>query len=384
MSADAAAGAPLPRLCCLEKGPNGYGFHLHGEKGKVGQFIRLVEPGSPAEKAGLLAGDRLVEVNGENVEKETHQQVVSRIRAALNAVRLLVVDPETDERLQKLGVQVREELLRAQDGPGQAEPPAATEAQGAGGENEPQAAAPEPRETEKSRPEQRELRPRLCTMKKGANGYGFNLHSDKSKPGQFIRAVDPDSPAEASGLRAQDRIVEVNGVCVEGKQHGDVVSAIKAGGDETKLLVVDKETDEFFKKCGVIPSQEHLTGPLPEPFTNGEIRKVKADPLTLLWLSGPGLQEKGGRRHGWDKDGCLAWLKLPFPSCSLPSSDNCPQPRAEPRQWGGRGLATPLQPAILVTSPAFHSPPYRRGHSSPQEQSFSVWAHTAWALLLPV
>lgn len=150
MSADAAAaGAPLPRLCCLEKGPNGYGFHLHGEKGKVGQFIRLVEPGSPAEKAGLLAGDRLVEVNGENVEKETHQQVVSRIRASLNAVRLLVVDPETDERLQKLGVQIREGLLRAQEGPGQAEPPAAVEAKGAGGENEPQAAAPEPRESEK-------------------------------------------------------------------------------------------------------------------------------------------------------------------------------------------------------------------------------------------
>lgn len=153
MSADTAAGAPLPRLCCLEKGPNGYGFHLHGEKGKVGQFIRLVEPDSPAERSGLLAGDRLVEVNGENVEKETHQQVVSRIRAALNAVRLLVVDPQTDERLQKLGVQVREELLRTQEGPPQAEPPAAAEAQGAGGENEPQAAAPEIGEAEKSHPE---------------------------------------------------------------------------------------------------------------------------------------------------------------------------------------------------------------------------------------
>uniref|UniRef100_A0A9L0RER6 Na(+)/H(+) exchange regulatory cofactor NHE-RF n=1 Tax=Equus caballus TaxID=9796 RepID=A0A9L0RER6_HORSE len=279
MSADAAAGAPLPRLCCLEKGPNGYGFHLHGEKGKMGQFIRLVESGSPAEKAGLLAGDRLVEVNGENVEKETHQQVVSRIRAALNAVRLLVVDPETDERLQKLGVQIREELLRAREEPGQAEAPAAAEALGAGGDNEPQAAAPEPREAEKSPPERRELRPRLCTMKKGANGYGFNLHSEKSKPGQFIRAVDPDSPAEASGLRVHDRIVEVNGVCVEGKQHGDVVCAIKAGGDETKLLVVDKETDEFFKKCKVIPSQEHLNGPLPEPFTNGEIRKNSREAL---------------------------------------------------------------------------------------------------------
>ncbi|XP_058904556.1 Na(+)/H(+) exchange regulatory cofactor NHE-RF1 [Kogia breviceps] len=273
MSTDAAAGAPLPRLCCLEKGPNGYGFHLHGEKGKVGQFIRLVEAGSPAEKSGLLAGDRLVEVNGENVEKETHQQVVSRIRAALSSVRLLVVDPETDERLQKLGVQVREEMLRPQEGSGQAEPPAAAEEQGAGDENEPPAPAPEPHEAEKSHQERHELRPRLCAMKKGPNGYGFNLHSDKSKPGQFIRAVDPDSPAEAAGLRAQDRIVEVNGVCMEGKQHGDVVSAIKAGGDKTKLLVVDKETDEFFKKCKVIPSQEHLHGPLPEPFTNGEIRK---------------------------------------------------------------------------------------------------------------
>uniref|UniRef100_A0A8C0DUP9 Na(+)/H(+) exchange regulatory cofactor NHE-RF n=1 Tax=Balaenoptera musculus TaxID=9771 RepID=A0A8C0DUP9_BALMU len=276
MSTDVAAGAPLPRLCCLEKGPNGYGFHLHGEKGKVGQFIRLVEPGSPAEKSGLLAGDRLVEVNGENVEKETHQQVVSRIRAALNSVRLLVVDPETDERLQKLGVQVREEMLRPQEGSGQAEPPAAAEEQGAGGENEPPAAAPEPHEAEKSHQERHELRPRLCAMKKGPNGYGFNLHSDKSKPGQFIRAVDPDSPAEASGLRAQDRIVEVNGVCVEGRQHGDVVSAIKAGGEETKLLVVDKETDEFFRKCKVIPSQEHLYGPLPEPFTNGEIQKLNS------------------------------------------------------------------------------------------------------------
>lgn len=46
---------------------------------------------------------------------------------------------------------------------------------------------------------------------------------------------------------------------MEGKQHGDVVCAIKAGGDETKLLVVDKETDEFFKKCKVIdPSSSNV------------------------------------------------------------------------------------------------------------------------------
>uniref|UniRef100_A0A8B9J560 PDZ domain-containing protein n=1 Tax=Astyanax mexicanus TaxID=7994 RepID=A0A8B9J560_ASTMX len=66
-----------PRLCCMAKGEQGYGFHLHGEKGKSGQYIRKVEPASPAEASGLRAGDRVVEVNGENVERETHHQVSS-------------------------------------------------------------------------------------------------------------------------------------------------------------------------------------------------------------------------------------------------------------------------------------------------------------------
>ncbi|XP_053903316.1 Na(+)/H(+) exchange regulatory cofactor NHE-RF1 [Malaclemys terrapin pileata] len=266
----------LPRLCRLEKGPNGYGFHLHGEKGKVGQFIRLVEPDSPAETSGLRAGDRLVEVNGENVEKESHQQVVSRIRAALGAVRLLVVDPETDEQLRKLGVQCREEMIHGLPAAGQEKPEEKSneEPQEAPREEAPREQAEMPDGEEKSHPaERKELRPRLCPMKKGPNGYGFNLHSDKTKPGQYVRAVDPDSPAESSGLRPQDRIIEVNGQCMEGKQHSDVVTAIKAGGDETKLLVVDSLTDEFFKKCKVIPSEEHLTGPLPEPVANGEVEK---------------------------------------------------------------------------------------------------------------
>ncbi|MGH0115417.1 UNVERIFIED_CONTAM: hypothetical protein FKN15_000052 [Acipenser sinensis] len=102
-----------PRLCCMSKGENGYGFHLHGEKGKSGQFIRKVEANSPAEAAGMHAGDRVVEVNGVNVEKETHHQVVQRIKALEKETRLLVVDKETDEFLHGLSLACMEEMARS-------------------------------------------------------------------------------------------------------------------------------------------------------------------------------------------------------------------------------------------------------------------------------
>ncbi|KAJ8338100.1 hypothetical protein SKAU_G00370660 [Synaphobranchus kaupii] len=99
-----------PRLCSMVKGENGYGFHLHGEKGKSGQYIRKVEPESPAEASGLRAGDRVVEVNGENVEKETHHQVVQRIKVLEHETRLLVVDRDADEYLRSLRLTCTEEM----------------------------------------------------------------------------------------------------------------------------------------------------------------------------------------------------------------------------------------------------------------------------------
>lgn len=53
---------------------------------------------------------------------------------------------------------------------------------------------------------------------------------------------------------------QVNGKSVMGMQHSEVVAAIKAGGDETSMLVVDEETDEFFRRCRVLPTEEHLKG----------------------------------------------------------------------------------------------------------------------------
>ena len=49
----------MARIVNLERG-DGYGFHLASENGN--QFIRKIDAESPAERAGILDGDRLVGV----------------------------------------------------------------------------------------------------------------------------------------------------------------------------------------------------------------------------------------------------------------------------------------------------------------------------------
>ncbi|KAG7268187.1 hypothetical protein CRUP_029802 [Coryphaenoides rupestris] len=55
-------------------------------------------------------------------------------------------------------------------------------------------------------------------------------------------------------------------------RHAEVVAFIKNGGEETRLLVVDPDTDEHFKRIGVIPTVYHLKdydGPSISNISNG-------------------------------------------------------------------------------------------------------------------
>lgn len=283
-----------PRLCFLTKGERGYGFHLHGERNRGGQFIRKVELGSSADLGGLRPGDRVVEVNGENVENESHHQVVNRIREVPHRTRLLVVDRDTDDFLRSRGLACTEDLaiemgtLSPRPSPGPtpstsplprensplspkpnhtqtfhpptADSPTQTTTQGKVKRSSvASSTATDPELQAQPSPEPPvELVPRLCHLLKGEHGYGFNLHSDKTKRGQFVRSVDPNSAAESADVRPGDRLVEVNGVNVEGLRHSEVVALIRAGGEEVRLLVVDQETDELFHRLGLTPTASHI------------------------------------------------------------------------------------------------------------------------------
>ncbi|XP_026730890.1 Na(+)/H(+) exchange regulatory cofactor NHE-RF1-like [Trichoplusia ni] len=103
MSANGSA-ATEPRLCHVRKTPDfdGYGFNLHAEKGKPGQYIGKVDEGSPAESAGLKRGDRILEVNGHSIAGESHKQVVARIKERGEDAELLVVAPAPGEPVPEL------------------------------------------------------------------------------------------------------------------------------------------------------------------------------------------------------------------------------------------------------------------------------------------
>lgn len=104
--------ADPPRLCVLHRWPctNGYGFDLHSQRGKPGQFIGLVDDESPASAAGLLVGDWLAEINGVKVTSELHPEVVARIKANPNEVAMLVVTMRTRVACVASGIQVGSDM----------------------------------------------------------------------------------------------------------------------------------------------------------------------------------------------------------------------------------------------------------------------------------
>lgn len=48
-------------------------------------------------------------------------------------------------------------------------------------------------------------------------------------------------------MKNNDLLVAVNGESVESLDHDSVVEMIRKGGDQTSLLVVDKETDNMYR-----------------------------------------------------------------------------------------------------------------------------------------
>uniref|UniRef100_A0A3B5A4T6 SH3 and multiple ankyrin repeat domains protein 1-like n=1 Tax=Stegastes partitus TaxID=144197 RepID=A0A3B5A4T6_9TELE len=105
----------------LQKKDNeGFGFVLRGAKAQTPieeftptpafpalQYLESVDEGGVAWRAGLRMGDFLIEVNGQNVVKVGHRQVVNMIRQGGNSLMVKVVmvarNPELEDTARKRG-----------------------------------------------------------------------------------------------------------------------------------------------------------------------------------------------------------------------------------------------------------------------------------------
>ena len=66
------------RLVTMKRGKDGFGFHMYTNKERDGQYIKSVSLNSPADLAGMLSGDHILQVDGHNVSKESHHQVINQ------------------------------------------------------------------------------------------------------------------------------------------------------------------------------------------------------------------------------------------------------------------------------------------------------------------
>lgn len=77
------------RMVEVNRGKNGFGFTISGQQPCI---LSCIVPGSPADQAGLRAGDYLVAVSNHNVSKLLHDDVVGLIGGCQSALRLQIAE----------------------------------------------------------------------------------------------------------------------------------------------------------------------------------------------------------------------------------------------------------------------------------------------------
>ncbi|KAM9804908.1 Na(+)/H(+) exchange regulatory cofactor NHE-RF3 [Neosynchiropus ocellatus] len=205
---------PKLKLCYLVKTSSSFEFSVRSVKGVHGVFMTDVTPGGVANRAGVEVRDRLLELNGENLESCTHEQVVEKIKQGGSSLMFLLVNEQTEGFYQKKGIRMGHWLA-----------------------------------TTKYLPH----KPRIINLFKGSDGYGFLLAEGDAYEGHYIKDVDRGSPAEQAGLKDRDRLVAVDGNDVQGLNHEQVVDRIRESGNTCCLLVADRETDQMCKQGNFSP-----------------------------------------------------------------------------------------------------------------------------------
>ncbi|OXU21856.1 hypothetical protein TSAR_014411 [Trichomalopsis sarcophagae] len=138
---------------------------------------------------------------------------------------------------------------------------------------------------------------RVVVRREAGGEFGFRIHG--SKP-VVVSAIEPDTPAESSGLEVGDIVMSVNGKSVMEATHSEVVRLAHSGSDVLEL--------EVARTCNVLA---------PKLSRDGGPKEARPEPALCsgyLWRksrTGPGqTQDKWVRRwFALRRDNCLYYYK---------------------------------------------------------------------------
>lgn len=210
---------PLPRLCHLKRQEGqSFGFFLRLDRNNHSLEVTDVEAWSPAEQSSLKEGDRVLEVNEEDVVHMDFSRVVKKIQSSGFHLFLLVLRRDEYEQAVCSGLDLQV-LARASKG-------------------------------------QRCSRPRLCHISRHSElGLGLNIIPLEGQRGQFILRTVTDGPAEEAGVCSGDKLIWINGVSVSTLSYSSVNRIVKKSSDGATLLVIDSDSEDYYvrRKMPILP-----------------------------------------------------------------------------------------------------------------------------------
>lgn len=96
---------------------------------------------------------------------------------------------------------------------------------------------------------------KAITLHRGTHGLGFNIRGGKDQPhipddnGIFVTKIRESGAAAQDGtLQEGDKIIELNGHCLEDVNHNDAVNLFLNAGEEVSLKFWSGAEDKLVKK----------------------------------------------------------------------------------------------------------------------------------------
>ncbi|CAB3989616.1 tyrosine- phosphatase non-receptor type 13-like isoform X1 [Paramuricea clavata] len=192
--------APICLTVELPKLNGSFGISLTGGPEIGGIFVKSLLPGGAAEQTrSILVGDRVLEINGMNLEQYNRKQAVQLLRAASHTVRFIL------ERYKGAGVQLDEKAMSIEQ------------------------------EILKSSPTNI-----LVEIEKQQQSLGLSVVGGVELGGIYVRTINPNGAAAADGrISVGDRVLCVNAVSLIGVTRQQAVDVMRSAGKSVRM-VVDK------------------------------------------------------------------------------------------------------------------------------------------------